>query len=101
MLLKYHPASYLPRQLSREETENPYLFFNTLGGQSGWLAYRKRMDYCLLLAINGRHYKQNRRQHKELLSFFITLEKMVEAAHLLYGRDQLTRLEQHLPGRHL
>lgn len=101
MLLKFHPASYLPRQLSREETENPSLFLTTLGGRPGWLACRKRMDYCLLLAINGDYHKQSRRQRAELLSFYTTLEKVIETAHLLYCRDQLTNLEYYLPAKHI
>jgi hypothetical protein len=84
-LQDYPPSELQPRQLSREQTEDPMLVIQDFFEYDQLPEIRQQLWDMLKTAATGNYCKTlSRRERSDLFYFYEQLVKLVEAAHLLY-----------------
>jgi hypothetical protein len=85
MPLSDYPLEELfPRDLTKEERENPFMVLNDFFSYSHLPSIREQMDELLTTTVTGNYCKMlTRRERSDMLFFFEKLRKLIEACHIL------------------
>jgi hypothetical protein len=90
MAIQDYPSTELePRNLSKEEMEDPYKVIHSLFDYGHLPQIRFMLWDLLKITITGTYHQQKPGERASLLHFYEKLEKLVEAVHILHRqRDQ-------------
>ena len=85
---EYSPAELEPRKLSKEEMANPYEVIDELFSYGHLPQLREALWEWLKLTVSGSYHHESRRDRANLLHLYEKLERLIEAAHIIYqSRD--------------
>jgi hypothetical protein len=85
MSLTDYPAhEWMPRNLSKEEIQNPYGVIYAFFDYANLPRIRQMLWEWLKITINENWHTLSNEQRADALYFYEKLEKLVEAAHLIH-----------------
>lgn len=92
MPLQDYPSWELkPRKLSQEEREDPMQAIRNFFNYANLPDIRQQLWEMLKTTVTGNYCRSlSRRERSDMLYFFEQLEKLVEAAHAMVRKEQLT-----------
>jgi len=85
---EYRPAELEPRKLSSEEIANPYEVINELFSYGHLPQLREALWEWLKLGVSSSNHHESQRDRANLLYLYEKMEKLIEAAHIIYQRKR-------------
>ena len=83
----YPPAELEPRNLSKEEIENPYQVIDSFFDYAHLPQVREQLWEWLALTVSGSYHKKSCIERADLIYFYGKVELLIEAVHILHKRQ--------------
>ena len=88
LISDYSAAELEPRKLSKDEIANPDKVIDEFFSYGHLPEIREALWECLKLTVSGSYHRESRRDRANLLCLYEKLEKLIEAAHIIYQRKE-------------
>jgi hypothetical protein len=87
-LQDYTPAELAPRNLTKEQVDDPTLVFDELFDSLYLPQCREALWDLFTVCVTGRFTEQSPTDRENVVHIYKKLEKLVEAAHILHVRNK-------------